>query len=437
MSFDEWKSPREGVVNARKLAGGVLLVIQAEDVRKTATGLHAKITVALAEPGARSAKPVESHTFNLDNAGYRNDFVNMLYGTARRAPVFSKDFMELYPKDQFSRDLYDFSEEFFEQLMTVSRGKLVKGDAEKTKPKFLVDGLVLEEGGTVLYAPPKSVKSYITMLLAVSIDAGLDTYFPVKQARVMYLNLERGEELMSRRLGLVNRVLGLPPERELLMMNERGRSLATIYEAAKATVEEYGVKLVLLDSLTRGGFGDLNGNEEANKAMDYLNRLAPAWVAIAHTPRQDDTHIFGSQMFDAAMDVGVNVRRQKMPDGTVGIGLDVKETNDFGAPSRMRIVAFEFDEYGLTSVRDAARHEFPEIEKDSASPRTNVEIVHDHFLAFGKLSATMIESDTGINKGTVSRCIQELLSDGKLVALGKEGREVFYGPLSTKVEVQR
>lgn len=436
MSF-EWKSPREGVVNARKLAGGVLLVIQAEDVRKTATGLHAKITVALAEPGARSAKPVESHTFNLDNAGYRNDFVNMLYGTARRAPVFSKDFMELYPKDQFSRDLYDFSEEFFEQLMTVSRGKLVKGDAEKTKPKFLVDGLVLEEGGTVLYAPPKSVKSYITMLLAVSIDAGLDTYFPVKQARVMYLNLERGEELMSRRLGLVNRVLGLPPERELLMMNERGRSLATIYEAAKATVEEYGVKLVLLDSLTRGGFGDLNGNEDANKAMDYLNRLAPAWVAIAHTPRQDDTHIFGSQMFDAAMDVGVNVRRQKMPDGTVGIGLDVKETNDFGAPSRMRIVAFEFDEYGLTSVRDAARHEFPEIEKDSASPRTNVEIVHDHFLAFGKLSASMIEKDTGINKGTVSRCIQELLSDGKLVALGKEGRELFYGPLSTKVEVQR
>lgn len=431
-----WKSTREGSIDARKIAGGVLLVIRAEDVRRTGTGLHAKVTIILANnEGATKGTKVTSDTLNLDKEAARHDFVTTLYGAPRspKTPLFSKEFIELYPREEFSRDLYDFSEDFFGQLMSVTRGKLVSGDAEKTKPKFLVDGLVLEEGGTVLYAPPKSVKSYLTMLLAVSIDAGVTTYFPVKQARVMYLNLERGEGLMSRRLGLVNRVLGLPPERPLLMMNEKGKSLATIYDAARATVEEHEAEVVLLDSLTRGGFGDLNGNEEANRAMDYLNRLAPAWIAIAHTPRQDDSHIFGSQMFDAAMDVGVNVRRQKKSDGTVGVGLNVKETNDFGAPPRMRILAFEFDEYGLLNIREAQRHEFPDIEEDSSSPRTPADRIEDQLKAWGKASQAQLKEDLGMSIGMISQELDTLLASGR-VAREKDGRKfVYYVPDSKDV----
>jgi hypothetical protein len=424
-----WKSPREGVIDARYLAGGVLLVIRAEEARRTTTGLHAKVTIIFAEnEGATKGTKVTSDTFNLDKEAQRNDFVTVLYGAPRstKTPKLSEDFMTAYPRANFERALYDFSEEFYEQLMSVSQGRFVSGDTEKTEPKFLVDGLVLEDGGTVLYAPPKSVKSYLTMLLAVSIDAGVSTYFPVKQARVAYLNLERGESLMTRRLGLVNRVLGLPPERPLLMMNEKGKSLANVYPAAKATVERNEAEVVFLDSLTRGGFGNLNDNEPANQAMDFLNRLAPAWVAIAHTPRQDDTHIFGSQMFDAAMDVGVNIRRQKLPDGTVGIGINVKDTNDFGAPPQMRILAFEFDTFGLTNVRDAHRHEFPEIEETS-SPRTNADRIYDQLVAFGKASQQQLADDLRMNPGTVSAETRRLLNEGRIISLPKEGRHLMYG----------
>ena len=414
-------------------------MIQAEDVRRTATGLHAKVTVALAEPGAPKATPIVSDVLNLDKESYRHDFVNVLYGAGARSnrkAKFSDDFMEAYKRAEFERDLYKFSEEFYGKLMGTVDAGYVKGDLNKTEIKTLVEHLILCEGGTVIYAPPKSVKSYLCMLLAVSVDAGVSKYFNVQQARVMYVNLERGKQSMARRLGLINRALGLPADRPLLMLNERGKRLADVYDAAKNMSEEEGVKVIFLDSLTRGGFGDLNGNEEANRAMDYLNRLCPAWVAIAHSQRQDDSHIFGSQMFDAAMDIGINVRRQKKDDGTVGVGLVVKETNDTGSPP-MRVLAFEFDQFGLSAVREAQRHEFPEIEESQTStPRTNSERILDQFLAFGRLSVTQVSDDLKINNGTVYTEVSKLVAEGKLIEVGKEGRSKLYGVPATNSEGQ-
>lgn len=405
-------------------------MIQAEDVRRTATGLHAKVTVALAETGAKTATRIKSDTLNLDKEEYRHKFVDMLYGTARgRKPKFPPEFVEAYPREEFERDLDDFAEEFYPQLMGAVNAGWVSGDPDKTEIQTLVEHLILFEGGTVIYAPPKSVKSYLMMLLAVSVDAGVSTFFRVQQARVLYINLERGERSMRRRLGLVNRVLGLPADRRLLMLNERGKRLSDVYDAARKIIAEEGVKVTFLDSLTRGGFGDLNGNEEANRAMDYLNRLCPAWVAIAHTPRQDDSHIFGSQMFDAAMDIGINVRRQKKEDGTVGVGLVVKETNDTGSPP-MRLMAFEFDQYGLCNVREANRHEFPDIDDSAQSPRTNADRIYDQLVAFGKCTQAELSDELRINLGTVSGELKTLMEE-KRVEREKEGRSfVYYVPVS-------
>lgn len=429
-------SPSDGVIDGRRLAGGVLLVIRASDTKRTATGLHAKLTIALAESeSATQANPVTAHVFNLDNENYRHDFANALYGTRARRPKFSAAFIEAYPQDEFEQDLFDFSEQFYGQLMGFSKGGFVTGDPDKTTPKFWVDGLALQDGGTVIYAPPKSVKSYLLMLLLVSVDSGVDTFFRVTQTRAMLINLERGESLMRRRLGLINRVLGLPPERPLLMVNARGKRLVDVYDSTKELIDEQGVKIAGLDSLTRGGFGDLNGNEEANRAMDYLNRLCPAWVAIAHTPRQDDSHIFGSQMFDAALDIGINVRREKKEDGTVGVGLYVKETNDTGAPPP-RILAFEFDQYGLNGIRNANRFEFPAIDEATQPPQTNRDIVYDQFLKFGRASVTQVAKDLQMNAGTVHGEVLALVSAGRLANLGREGRSIFYGVPAPSFEGQ-
>jgi hypothetical protein len=129
-------------------------------------------------------------------------------------------------------------------------------------------------------------------------------------------------------------------------------------------------------------------------------------------------------MFDAAMDIGINVRRQKKQDGTVGIGLVVKETNDTGAPP-MRTLAFEFDQYGLSQVREALRHEFPDIEDESQSPRTNAERIYDQLVAFGKCTQAELSDELRMNIGTVSAELKTLMEE-KRVERAKEGRSFTY-----------
>ena len=131
-----WKSPREGAIDGRKMAGGVLLVIRAEDVRRTSTGMHAKVTVAIAQDeGAAKAIPITSDVLNTDKEEQRHSFINVLYGIkGRRASKFTADFIEAYPRADFEQDLYDFSEEYYQQLVGYAVGEMVRGDTEKTKP---------------------------------------------------------------------------------------------------------------------------------------------------------------------------------------------------------------------------------------------------------------------------------------------------------------
>lgn len=434
MNFS-WKSTKEGAIDARKLAGGVLLVIRAEDVRRTNTGMHAKVTVALADnEGATQAVPVVADVLNIDKESYRHDFINVLYGVkGRRASKFSADFIEAYPRTDFERDLFDFSEEFFAQLVGTETGGWVNGDTDKSLPAFWVDGLVLKDGGTLLYAPPKSGKSYTGMVMAQSINAGVSSIFRVEQTVPLYINLERGARSMSRRLGLVNRVLGLPAEHQLLMLNKRGRTLADVYSIAKQMIIDYGVTVVFLDSLSRAGVGDMNANDKSNASMDLLNALCPSWVTLGHTPRADATHVYGSVMFDAAMDIGVNVRKERKPDGTLGIGLVVQEANDTGHPP-MRVLAYEFDQYGLTDVRNSDTSEFPKLSDEEVLPKTNREIVYDQFLKFGRASVTQVAKDLQMNVGTVHGEVLALVTSGRLANLGREGRSIFYGVPAMKWE---
>ena len=87
----------------------------------------------------------------------------------------------------------------------------------------------------------------------------------------------------------------------------------------------------MVDSLSRMGYGNLIDNDPANKAMDALNGLSPAaWAVLAHTPRGDETHTFGSQMFDAAADVTVQLMTDdKTKDDSLGIGLRVDKANAY------------------------------------------------------------------------------------------------------------
>jgi hypothetical protein len=210
----------------------------------------------------------------------------------------------------------------------------------------------------------------------------------------------------------------------MAFMNARGKSLADILGAAKRSVAASGAGVVILDSISRLGAGDLTENAPVNKAMDDLNNLAPAWAAIGHTPRDSSEHLFGSQMFDAAADVLVQVTSQRV-DQVLGIGLRVTKANDLG-PVPLGIVALGFGAgTGLLGARPAKQYEFPDIESPQAPPGPlgRSDVVARFLARNGAASPTEIAEATGLNR----QGLYDVLGTPRFVKLAKTVQGQLYG----------
>jgi hypothetical protein len=405
----------------RGIGGEHEVVLQASEIRRDRTGVHARLTVGL------DSTILEEDTLNVARREDRNRLANAahqllaenLNGTAKT-----------FDQAALRHELMMFSRGLWPAQVGSMTGERTAGDAELSSPSFIVDDYVLSEGGTLLFAPPGRGKSWIGLAMAVSVDAGIGSLWNVTQRPVLYLNLERGRESFARRLGLVNRVLGLPPERELMFIHARGKSLADVWDGAERTVKEEGVGLVVLDSLSRSGAGDLTENAPANRAMDLLNGMGCSWLALAHTPRADESHVYGSQMFDAACDLGVQMLTQDSPhedylNPTLGIGLRVAKANDTAKPA-LRIWALEFDRrFGLTGVRPARRNEFPEIE-GSSQPRS-VEAQVINLLLMRAMTNGELAAEMDVTAGYMSKITGPMKEDGKITEVRREGNSIYLG----------
>jgi hypothetical protein len=324
-------------VNYRFLAG---------NIRRERTGVHAKIQLGVGTTlGTFSV-------FNVDKDGDRRQ----LGRSAHKA--IGTVLGEAYPIDDLQRDLMLFCSRLWALKLKHSEGEMLT--PVDSPVGELISGMVVEGGGTLLFAPPGRGKSYTAMLQAVSVDSGNSFLFKCKQAKTLFVNLERSAVSIQRRLYRVNLALGLSPTRSLLTLNARGKSLVDVAEAVKSTVQKYGVELVVVDSISRAGAGDLSGNREANEIIDVLNSIAPSWLGIAHSPRVDGQRVYGSVHFDAGADVIVNVISQRKQN-VLGIALKVTKANDLPTGAVWGL-AYEFsNESGLISAHTASVTEFPQI----------------------------------------------------------------------------
>ncbi len=193
-----------------------------------------------------------------------------------------------------------------------------------------------------------------------------------------------------------------------------------MFPAIKRTVREQKVDCVFLDSISRAGFGDLTENKPVNAIADALNSLGVEWFGIAHTPRGDESHVYGSVFFEAAADVMLSVGSQQKENGTLGLSLQITKQNDMG-PQPSQILGLDFEPWGLSAARRSSLKEFPELAK---KPRGTKEEIADYLNEMGEATASQVAYALDMNRSHVSLVLN---GDVLFEKTRKDGREQYFG----------
>jgi hypothetical protein len=382
---------------------------RASNIRPERSGIHAKVEILI------DGIPLRWSNFNIERD---EDRVRMANGAHSMLGAVLK---ELYPKAAIKADLDMFCWQMWDVHLSSQEAEYVSGDAEEPL-HFLLNPYIITGGGTILFAPPGRGKSYTALLMGVSVDSGTSQHWKdVAMAPTLFVNLERSAASVRRRLGLVNIALGLDPQRPLLTLNARGRSLVDVQDAVRRSIDRHQVEFLVLDSISRAGQGSLTEDRSSNTIIDTLNNLGPTWLGLAHTPRKDESHVFGSVHFDAGADVILQLVAERKQD-TLGIALKITKENDIGRVP-IKLLAYEFNERGLTEVRNAKPGEFAVLEskQDVALPEQIEEVLLDN----GKMSASDVADLMKMDRTLVSRILNH---DGRFLKLGREGgHSVMFG----------
>jgi len=406
----QYERDEDAIIWNRFVADRVI-TFKAESIRQERTGIHARVIISC------DYVALSWSQFNVERSEERTRLANSAYSQIKGdiADKLSKEDMRA-SLDAFCLGLWDFQVSGFVP-------EPLAGDTEYKPLVFVLKPYIVEGGGTILFAPPGRGKSFTALLWAISANNGISTLWPISKATVtLFINLERSRQSISRRLAMVNRILGLPANHQLLTLNARGKSLHDVMPACRKAVKKYGVKLIVLDSISRAGFGDLNENRPVNAIIDSLSSLCDTWLALGHCPRASENHLYGSVMADAGADVVVQLSSQ-IVNNTLGVGYEITKSNDI-AEMPKQIYALEFGDVGLDKVRLAKPVEFPNLisntKTDILGDVTEYILEQDTSDA----TATEIENALGYKRYEVSKIFTK---SGKFVKTRRVGPSVYYG----------
>lgn len=390
-----------------KRSNKLLLSFQAERISDERTGVHARISIL------NHYEPLTWSYCSIE----RREERSRLAGAAH---ALIKDQCK---KEELSHDLDCFCAGLWDFYVSQFVPTEMEGDDTEQALSFLLYPYIIENGGTIIFAAPGRGKSFTGLLWAVSVDSGSTLFWQTQERKVLLINLERSKETLRRRLGMINHILGLPAKRPLLTLNARGKPLSQVIPACRKAIEKHHVGMIVLDSISRAGLGDLTENQPGNRIIDALSALCPTWVALGHTPRSNEDHIYGTIMIDAGADICVQLSSQLKDDGTLGVGWQITKQNDIGLHDS-KIYAFEFGETGLEGFRPARAYEFSNIEQKKPVDMLTAASEFICSQPTGDASATQIANEFGFDRANVSRM---LTKSGQFVQTRKDQRSVYYG----------
>lgn len=246
-----------------RLGTGNCIRFAAENIRRERTGVHATLGISM------NGKALAWDYLNVERHGDRVRLANAAY----------KHLDELdrgvWPDNQHRQAFDLFAYGLWREHIKAMIGGPLEGDPDAGAPETICGPYAIDGGGGIIYSPPGKGKSYTAMTMAVSMDAGVGIIWPVKQRKCLYLNLERSAASMRYRLARINAALGLDPRRPLTFINARGKPLGDLVDVVMETMTRHGCEVLVVDSISRTGMGDLTDATAANKIIDTLNNLSP------------------------------------------------------------------------------------------------------------------------------------------------------------------
>lgn len=405
----ELQTSNDGSIEAVEQIGtGDWIGLRAVDCRRERTGYHAKVAISIGD------RVAAYNNFNVERIEERNRLAGATY----------KQFNELQRDSLGENDLRLMLDEFCNSLEPhanqIGAPTWLAPTKEVTPLHYYLKPYVIQGAGTVLYGTHGKGKSWVALAMTLAIQYAQNRLWPTNPGRVLFINLERSEQSVQRRLGMLAQAHDLEPEEaSIYTMSARGSSLAELSRRAHAAIKHNNIEVVVLDSISRAGYGSLTDDLTANKTIDVLNWLCPTWVAIGHQNKKEDGTPFGSIHFSAGADLAVQVNSRQALDGQLQIGMKVTKANDIPFPQN-QVLNIGFQEDGINYIRMGASSEYSRITDDPKE--MNKEVIYDYLGRVGKATTKEIAEEVDIAQSTVSN----YLADD--VRLGKErnGREVYY-----------
>lgn len=224
--------------------------------------------------------------------------------------------------------------------------------------RWLVRGLMIEGGVSVVFGPPKSSKTFVTLDLALHVAHGRDWYgLRVKAGGVVYVCGEGAAGVRQRmkawrkeKDGNASAPFALVPQSINLFDGEEelDRLIADINGVADPMGE--AVKLVVLDTLSRMiGSGDEDKARDINvvvRSAERIQRETGAHVMIVHHSGKDrDRGMRGSNALLGAVDAAIEVTKDEtgLCEAKVTAIKDGGEVGPFTYTLRQSVVGMDED----------------------------------------------------------------------------------------------
>ena len=237
---------------------------------------------------------------------------------------------------------------------------------------YLVDKFLLDSGATIFYGRGDRSKTTVATLIGICIAT--DNSFlgrTVEQTNVIYVNFEgEDDDDARRRVRRLSQGMNIPIEeidKHFFYKNARGQRLEQILPNLRRQIQELGVGLVIIDSISKISVGDVESHDAPNTYFGMIDTLKIPTFSLAHVPKppshrdfpdyKDPEYAYGSTFWRDLPRAGWQVHRYDFDDSsTAHLVLKHRKYNTTGKMPEFG-VSIQFDDRKLLAPRSIIKRE--------------------------------------------------------------------------------